>query len=116
LLPFGKWVIPFFLLLPRVVKRGKFLAPIAVWVLFFSAYEVWWWIAPAPSPAGHHGAGGAEAAVHHGPPPLELPWLEALVFLGFAGVFAMALAWALSRWNIIPIKDPRLLESMNFHL
>ncbi len=119
IMPFAKWVVPFFLLLPRAVKRGKFLVPISAWIIAFSVYEVWWWIAPAPTPAAHggsgHGAGVGEAAAHNGPPPLDFPWLEALVWLGFAGVFAMSVAWALSRWNIIPTKDPRLLESMQWH-
>jgi hypothetical protein len=119
IMPFAKWVVPFFLLLPRATKRGKFLIPISIWVLVFSVYEVWWWIAPAPSPAvgggTGHGSGVGEAVAHHGAPPLELPWLELLVWFGFAGVFAASIAWALSRWNIIPIKDPRLEESMHFH-
>ena len=116
-----KFIVPFFLLLPRAVKRGKGLMALCAWLIFMCAFEVYWWIVPAPSPdlgggAAGHGAGtggGAEGA-HHIVEPV-LPWLEVLVFVGFAGLFAMVVGYTLTKINIIPVKDPRLHEALNHH-
>lgn len=116
-LPILKFVIPFFLMLPRNVKRSTtpLLKIVAIWILIMCAYEVWWWVAPAPVPhlGDGHGASGGDG---HGPVAVALPWLEALVTLGFTGIFALTFGWAIQKANIIPIKDPRLHEALNHHL
>lgn len=120
-----KFLIPFPLMLPRNVKRGKgpMLMIMCVWLFLTCIYEVYWWVAPAPSPdLGGHGAGhgaeaaagAVEAAAHHVVHP-SLPWLEVLVVLGFAGLFALVVGKTLTRVNIIPIKDPRLHEALSHH-
>lgn len=125
----GKFIVPFFLLLPRHVKRGEgpMLQVLCVWLFMTCIYEVWWWVAPSPEPvldgAGHHGGHGAEAAHHAGDMvpegvhlmPLELPWFEVLVVLGFAGLFAFVVGKTITRINLIPLKDPRLIEALNHH-
>jgi hypothetical protein len=116
-----KFIVPFFLLLPRKVKRGKGLAPLCYWLFFMCIFEVYWWIVPAPSPdlhgggAGHGaGTGGGGEGAHHVVEPV-LPWLEVLVVIGFGGLFAMVVGYTLTKVNIIPIKDPRMAEALNHH-
>jgi hypothetical protein len=119
-LPLLKFIVPFFLLLPRNTKRAKnpMLMILSIWTLVMCAFEVWWWVAPAPVPhLGDHGHGGEHAPEGHGVPYVApaLPWLELLVTLGFSGVFALTFGWAIQKANIIPIKDPRLGEALHHH-
>jgi hypothetical protein len=118
-MPLLKFVLPFFMLLPRAVKRGEnpILLPITILILVMAAYEVFWWVGPAPSPGAHgggaHHGGGAEHAAAYAAP--VLPWLELLILLGFFGIFLYAFGWAIQRANIVPIKDPRLHEALHHH-
>ena len=100
----GKFALPFLLMLPRGTKRNEngLMLPICVWIVLLSIVEVWWWVVPAPSPGVHHTAP-------------QLPWLEVLVVLGFVGMFAFVTGKTLTRYNLIPIKDPRLLEAFHHH-
>ena len=99
-LPLAKFALPFLLLLPRNAKHNPaVLIPMCIWIFVMTAMEYWWIVMPAVS--------------HHGP---QVPWVEGLVFCGFLGVFLAAFGFALKRHNIIPIKDPRLTESVHHHL
>jgi Ni/Fe-hydrogenase subunit HybB-like protein len=116
-LPILKFVIPFFLMLPRNIKRAKYplLKILSVWTLIMVAFEVWWWVAPAPVPhlGEAHGSSGGEHGAHYVAP--VLPWLEALTTIGFGGLFALTFGWAIQKANIVPIKDPRLGEALHHH-
>lgn len=101
-LPALKFLVPFMLLLPRSVKRGKGLMAVSIWIFVMCIYEVWWWVAPAPAVGLHH--------VHP-----HLPVIELLVFLGFAGMFMLVVGRELAKHNIIPLKDPLLHEALDFH-
>ena len=98
-LPIVKFVIPFLVLLPKTAKhRPAVLVPVALWIIAATFLELWWIVGPVVS--------------HHG---LSVPWMELVVFVGFLGVFAVAFLWALSRHELVPIKDPRLSESIHHH-
>jgi hypothetical protein len=97
-LVFGHFVVPFFLLLTRRAKRRRiFLAAAALWVLLVHYVDLYWLIMPD--------AGGSG---------LGLSVLHAACFAGIGGMFVAAVAFRLRNAPLIPIKDPRLNESLAF--
>ncbi|MBP7569469.1 MAG: hypothetical protein KBA95_05360 [Acidobacteria bacterium] len=103
ILPVLKFVVPFLLLLPRDAKRNpRKLVPVAVLLLFAQFWELYVMVGPALT----H---GVEAAHGH------LPVVELAVTLGFLGLFTLVFGWALSRHDPVPLKDPALLECLEYH-
>jgi hypothetical protein len=99
-LPFVKFMVPFFVLLPwRAKHTGPVLVGVGVWTLLVTTLELWWLVMPA--------------LTTHGP---ELPWIEFAIFGGFFGIFLLAFGFALSRHAAVPVKDPRLAEAVHHHL
>ncbi len=97
--PILNWVVPFFLLLPRVCKRdGTILARIAVVVLAGRVLDLYLMIYPALFPDS----------------PVFGLW-EAGVIVGMAGVTGSAILRALGRAALVPLKDPYLGESLHHH-
>ncbi|OGQ04038.1 MAG: hypothetical protein A3F82_06780 [Deltaproteobacteria bacterium RIFCSPLOWO2_12_FULL_44_12] len=95
---FGKFVIPFFLLLSRDAKRNeKFLVAVAVWVLVFQWLDCYWMIFPLLGEKPVFG------------------WQEIGIFLGFLGLFVLTVTLVLQKIPPVPMKDPRLLEGVNHH-
>ena len=110
LLCLGRFPIPFFFLLPRGIKRMSgtlFLA--ATWILFMEFVDMYWLIQPV---LAHHHA--LEAADGHGHMTMHLGSLDALTFVGMFGAFIATYTWALGRTALVPIKDPRIAESVKF--
>ena len=103
LLPVFKFVVPFLLMLPRAGKRspGR-LVPVAMLILFAQFWELYVMVGPA---VGH----GAEAAHGH------LPLVEFAGTLGFLGLFTLVFGWALARHGAVPLKDPALVECLEYH-
>ncbi len=98
LLLFGHFLLPFVLLLPRFVKRRpKLFGPIAAWVLLMHYVDVYWLVMPGVSP---------------GRVPLHL--LDLTCALGVGGLCLAGTAWRLRDRPLIPLKDPRLAESLAF--
>lgn len=103
ILPFVKFVIPFFVLLPQEHKKNHILGYVAAWLLLCQVYEIWIWVAPTPHEAG---------ALYT---PVALPWLELLTTIGFVGFFGVIALGALARANLVPTKDPFLAETVEHH-
>ena len=61
------------------------------------ALDLYWLVMPSVRPAG---------------PLVRL--VDVLCFVGLGGLFCAALAWRLARVNLIPQRDPRLDESLEF--
>ncbi len=95
-----KFVVPFILLLPRWVKRNeKALVSIAFLILLMQMVDIYWLVYP-----------------HFNP---EFPYfglLEALIFLGFAGLFIRSVFNFLHKHSPIPLKDPYGKESTKHHV
>lgn len=92
------FVVPFFFLLLRDVKRHRAgLWASAVWMLAVHWLDLYWVVAPGHSPAGPH-----------------LHWTAVTSFLGIGCLFAATVAWALARCALVPVNDPRLAESLAF--
>ncbi len=94
------WVIPFLALLPRAGKRdGSFLVKIAVIVLIGRILDMYLLIMPTVSPETPFGS----------ITPL-------LIILGTIGVVILVVGNSLGKAALVPIKDPYLDESLNYHV
>jgi hypothetical protein len=95
-LALGHFVVPFFFLLPRAVKRSApALATAAAWLLLMHLLDVVWLVVPSAR---------AES--------LGLPLAGALLAVG--GLFLAVFGWRLRRHPVLPLGDPRLAESLSF--
>ncbi len=97
-LSLGHFVVPFFFLLPRTIKRSpKASAIAALWLLVMHAIDMYWLVMPS---------------LHVG--SITLSWLDVAALVGCAGVFLAAFGASLGRQALVPLRDPRLPESMTF--
>jgi hypothetical protein len=94
----GKFMVPFFLLLPRGAKRCETTLWIVGWFMLVAQWiDVLWMVQPE---------------FYKGP---LVGWMEIGVTLGFVGVFGLIVFRFLSRHNIVAIGDPKLKESVFHH-
>lgn len=98
LLLFGHFLVPFFGLLPRWVK--KFPATLAFWscwMLVMHWVDLFWIGTPGGSPD-------------------RVPFgiFHVLCFVGMAGLFVAGVAFNLKGASLVPARDPRLAESLAF--
>jgi hypothetical protein len=92
------WAVPFLILLPVKTSRNMTVITVVIAFLVIGQYlDLFYQIIP--------GTTGL----------LRFGWIEAGLFLGFAGLFALVVATALSKTNIIPSNHPYLEESTNHH-
>jgi hypothetical protein len=97
-LALGHFVVPFFFLLPRAVKRSaKALAAVSVWLLAMHLLDLYWLVMPNLHPAG-----------------MAPSLLDAATLIGCCGVFLAAFGGVLRRQALVPLRDPRLPESLTF--
>jgi hypothetical protein len=95
---FGHFLVPFFLLLSRAAKRSpKALAALSVWLLAMHLLDLYWLVMPSLHPAG-----------------MVPTLLDATALIGACGVFLAAFGGALKRQALVPLRDPRLPESLTF--
>ncbi|MBC7385328.1 MAG: hypothetical protein H7301_04075 [Cryobacterium sp.] len=95
----GKFLVPFFALLPREAKRdaGR-LMKVAIWILFAQWIDLIWIIQPEFFKDG---------------PKIGFPEVAGL--LAFGGIFCLMVTRFLGTHNIVAIKDPKLAESVLHH-
>ena len=98
LLIFGHFVLPFLLLVSRVIKRRPaLLAATGAYVAVMCWIGIYWLVIPEFSPA-----------------VARFGLLDVLCFLGMSGLFSAAVILRLGRHSVIAEKDPRLEESLAF--
>jgi hypothetical protein len=98
LLAVGHFVVPFFFLMPRSIKRRRPLLLLgAAWMLLMHWLDLYWLVMPNLHREGLH-----------------LSLLDATCFLAVGGIFLAALGGLLRSGALIPIRDPRLTESLSF--
>jgi hypothetical protein len=113
---FGRFVIPFFLLLPRGAKRNpNYLVWMALWVVFMEFVDMFWLIQP---PFAHHAAArfeheGALDVAHFFHEHITITVADGGFLIGFMGLFLALFGYSLNSSKLVPIKDPRLEESLN---
>jgi hypothetical protein len=94
----GHFGIPFFYLMGRAVKRtGWTLAMGGAWILAMHFLDLYWQVMPTLHPDGVHPA-----------------VLDAAAFVTVGGCFAGAAGWLMRRQALVPVRDPRLAESLAF--
>lgn len=97
-LALGHFVVPFFFLLPRAVKRdARALAGAAFWMLLMHLVDVYWMV--VPDVHGHPAVPGI---------------LDAAALLAVGGAFLAVFGWLLRGHALVPVGDPRLSESVAF--
>ncbi len=98
LLIVGHFVAPFFYLMGRAVKRrGWTLAAGGAWLLAMHFVDLYWQVMPTLHPEG-----------------VRLTILDAAAFLAVGGCFVAAVGWLMRRQALVPLRDPRLAESLAF--
>jgi hypothetical protein len=98
-LAFGKFMVPFFLLLPRDSKRDpKLLTFTALFMLVAHWIDLFWVVQPN--------------FFKEGP---AFGWIEIGETIGFIGLFAFMVTRFLGRFNLVAIGDPRLPEAVFHH-
>ncbi|MEN9722054.1 MAG: hypothetical protein RJB38_40 [Pseudomonadota bacterium] len=97
-LMFGKFFVPFFILLPRGNKRSeKVLWNVAWFMLGAQWIDVLWMVQPEFYSAPRVG------------------WVEVGTLLGFAGLFGLSIIRFLSKHTVVAVGDPKLPESVFHH-
>jgi hypothetical protein len=98
LLMAGHFVIPFFYLMGRAVKRnGSTLAVGGGWLLAMHFMDIYWQVMPTLHPEGFR-------------PSL----LDVTTFVAVGGCFVAAGSWLMRRQALVPLRDPRIAESLAF--
>lgn len=93
---FLRFFVPFVFLMSRWQKRNKLpLAIGAAWLLAMQWIDMWWVVLPSYDPAHVH-----------------VPWLEILCTVGVGGIVVAAVVRIASRHSLVPLGDPRLVESL----
>ena len=91
------FVVPFFGLMSRHVKRNKrSLAFWAVWILVVHYLDLFWLVYPNGSGDVPFGA------------------VDILCWIGVLGIFGAGAVWRAQKVNLIPTGDPRLADSLAF--
>jgi hypothetical protein len=94
----GHFVAPFLYLMGRSVKRnGATLAVGGAWLLIMHFVDLYWQVMPTLHPEGFR------------PSVLDV---AALVAVG--GCFVAAASWLMRRQALVPLRDPRIAESLAF--
>jgi hypothetical protein len=98
ILLFGHFIVPFLALMSRDVKRRKGLLVVGgVWMLVMQWADVYWMVMPGKSP---------------GTIPFSL--MDVAVFLGIGGLFFAAALRRMGAHPLVPLKDPRMSESLGY--
>ncbi|WDE96600.1 hypothetical protein PQO03_01285 [Lentisphaera profundi] len=98
---FGHFLIPFAFFMSRHMKRNRNICTFfAVWLILAEFVYLYWQVMPTVTF------------------PITTPFspsiADALILLGMAGLYVAAFLINLKNQNLIPIRDPRLKESLNF--
>lgn len=103
------FLFPFVILMSRHTKRRlQALAAFAAWMLIWHWVDIYWQVMPALNNHHHSDIGAAVSPVFR-----YLP-LDILVFAGLGLLFLGAVAHAMSKVHLVPVKDPGLAESLRF--
>lgn len=103
LLAIGHLIIPLLGIMARSVRRNKkFLMGATIYLLAMHWVDHYWLVMP------QLGLQGSDTAVFH------LPVVEVLCLLGMSGLFVSIFCFIAADKPLVPLRDPRLGESLNF--
>ncbi len=122
ILVFGHFLVPFAFLLSRHVKRSSVALSIgAIFLLVIHCMDMQYLILPGSGT--DHAEGAAAPAVHaeaqgfgaqFGEYLHNLHWADFGCFLGLLAVLAGVVIMNVRKTNLVPVRDPRLAESLHF--
>lgn len=96
---FGRFVIPFIVLLPKWTKSNlKIVGTISALILFSHLVELYWIVMPV---LHHHG--------------LYFDWMTITTFFGLGGIFLGLFFHQFKKNRMVPINDPKLADSLDKH-
>jgi hypothetical protein len=94
----GHFGIPFFYLMGRAVKRRDLTLAIGgAWLLAMHYLDLYWQVMPTLHAEG-----------------IRPSILDVAAFLAVGGCFVAAASWLMRRQALVPLRDPRLAESLAF--
>jgi apolipoprotein N-acyltransferase len=94
----GHFGAPFFFLMGRAVKRnGAALAVGGAWLLTMHLLDLYWQVMPTLHPEG-----------------VRPSALDVAAFVAIGGCFVAVTGWLMRRQALVPLRDPRLAESLAF--
>lgn len=97
-LVFGHFFVPFFALMSRHPKRRiPSLLAAAAWILVMHWLDLYWLVMP-----------------HASPQAIDFRPVDLACFVGIGGIFFWAMLWRLGKHDLIPVRDPRLVEAVAF--
>jgi hypothetical protein len=100
-LVFARFVFPFLGLMSRRIKRNpKTLEFWAWWIMVAQFIDMYWLVQPLHA----HEKGVYE---------LHVGSADLLTFVGIGGIVLAVFTWGLGKHALIPVKDPRILESIH---
>jgi len=92
----GNFAVPFFILITRLAKRKPvFLQIMVAWLFFMHFVDLYWVVMPSLH------AGGAAVS-----------WIDFATVIGIGGIFCRLYFQRLTSIPLIPVKDPKLQESI----
>jgi hypothetical protein len=99
MLLFGRFIVPFVLLLKQSSKSNlNLLYPVSILIIFLHFVEIYWIVMPIMHEHGF--------SVH---------WLDIATVLGLSGLLIGLFFSKFKQYSMVPKNDPRLLESLNKH-
>jgi hypothetical protein len=104
---FLHFFFPFLFLLWHKNKFGARLKFIAVWILAFHLLDLYWNIVPQKLATDDHGGYTIRQ--------FSVSWVDITMFLGVGALVIWAFLRSAARQRPIPVRDPRIEESINCH-
>jgi hypothetical protein len=93
------FAVPYFALLTQDSKMDpKRLKLMAIWILAAHVLDLYWLIMPTYSPQ------------------VTVGWMEILFPVLAVGLVIVTLGWQMKRWNLVPVRDPKLQRALDFRL
>jgi hypothetical protein len=124
LLLFGHFIGPFVAIMSRHMKRNRgALAAAAVWMLLMHFIDIYWLVMPrVPAEMLEHARDYSELSrlidsVPVGQPsPVGYGWhiLDLTCLVGMLALLVAAAAYRMRNVSLVPLRDPRLHESLAF--
>ncbi|MEC9092165.1 MAG: quinol:cytochrome C oxidoreductase [Planctomycetota bacterium] len=111
ILLFGHLLIPFVCIMARSLRRNKqYMLIWAILLLAVHWLDHYWLVMPqfGADPSGH-----ITANSHQGPSAIAF-FFDVILAIGMIGLYLGMVFYMARGKSLIPVKDPRLVESMNF--
>ncbi|MCC5834404.1 MAG: hypothetical protein JJU20_06700 [Opitutales bacterium] len=104
---FAYFLFPFLYLLWHRNKQGNRLKFIAIWILVFHFIDLYWNIMPQKL--------WADNEMGYDVRYFTVSWIDVTMFIGVGGIVLWSFLRSASQERPIPIRDPRIKESLNYH-